>query len=191
MTAIGPRRPLARGGDLSSDATLPFGPIQMLVISSERTTFTGKVLPELRRLSDEGLVRLVDLLFVAKRGGEIESVQATELSTEEAEEFGALAGALIGVGFAGEDGALAGAAAGAAELEDGHVFDEDEVWYLADTIPEDGWAAVALIEHRWAIPLRDAIVAAGGVALADEWIHPSDLIAVGAELHERYAPPAG
>ena len=164
---------------------------EMLVISSERTTFTGKVLPELRRLSDEGLVRLVDLLFVAKRGGEIESVQATELSTEEAEEFGALAGALIGVGFAGEDGALAGAAAGAAELEDGHVFDEDEVWYLADTIPEDGWAAVALIEHRWAIPLRDAIVAAGGVALADEWIHPSDLIAVGAELHERYAPPVG
>jgi uncharacterized membrane protein len=191
VTAIGSRRPLARGGDLSSEATLPFGPIQMLVISSERTTFTGKVLPELRRLSDEGLVRLVDLLFVAKRGGQIESVQATELSTEEAEEFGALVGALIGVGFAGEDGALAGAAAGAAELEDGHVFDEDEVWYLADTIPEDGWAAVALIEHRWAIPLRDAIVAAGGVALADEWIHPSDLIAVGAELHERYAPPAG
>ena len=94
---------------MSSDATLPFGPIQMLVISSERTTFTGEVLPELRRLSDEGLVRLVDLLFVAKRGGEIESVQATELSTEEAEEFGALVGALIGIGFAGEDGALASA----------------------------------------------------------------------------------
>ena len=62
------------------------------------------------------------------------------------------------------------------------------MWYLADAIPEDGWAAVALLEHRWAIPLRDAIIAAGGVALADEWIHPSDLVAVGAELHERYAP---
>ena len=106
---------------MSSEAALPFGPIQMLVVSSEQTTFTGKVLPELQRLSDEGLVRLVDLLFVAKRDGEIEAVQATELSTEEAEEFGALVGALIGIGMAGEDGALAGAAAGAAEAEDGHV----------------------------------------------------------------------
>ncbi len=172
---------------MSSEAALPFGPIQMLVVSSEQTTFTGKVLPELQRLSDEGLVRLVDLLFVAKRDGEIEAVQATELSTEEAEEFGALVGALIGIGMAGEDGALAGAAAGAAEAEDGHVLSEDEVWYLADAIPDDGWAAVALLEHRWAIPLRDAIIAAGGVALADEWIHPADLVAVGAELHERYA----
>jgi hypothetical protein len=36
-----------------------------------------------------------------------------------------------------------------------------------------------LIEHRWAIPLRDGIVAAGGFALADEWIHPADLVAAG------------
>ncbi len=174
---------------MSSEATLPFGPIQMLVISSDQTRFTGEVLPELKRLSDEGLVRLVDLLFVAKKDGEIEAVQASELSTEEAEQFGALVGALIGVGAAGEDGALAGAAAGAAELEDGHVFSEDDVWYLADAIPDDGWAAVALLEHRWAIPLRDAIINAGGVALADEWIHPADLVAVGTQLHERYAPP--
>ena len=32
-------------------------------------------------------------------------------------------------------------------------------------------AAIILLEHLWAIPLRDAIVDAGGIALADEWIH--------------------
>jgi hypothetical protein len=37
-----------------------------------------------------------------------------------------------------------------------------------------------LIEHRWAIPLRDKILANDGIVLADEWIHPADLIAVGA-----------
>jgi hypothetical protein len=37
-----------------------------------------------------------------------------------------------------------------------------------------------LIEHRWAIPLRNKLVEAGGVALADEWIHPADLVAIGA-----------
>jgi hypothetical protein len=72
------------------------------------------------------------------------------------------------------------AVAGAEELEDGLFFGDNEVWYLADAVPEGSSAAVALIEHRWAIPLRDKIVEAGGVALADEWIHPADLVAIGA-----------
>jgi hypothetical protein len=56
---------------------------------------------------------------------------------------------------------------------------EQEAWYIADTIPEGTSAAVALLEHRWAIPLRDAILATGGIPVASEWIHPRDLIAVG------------
>jgi hypothetical protein len=66
------------------------------------------------------------------------------------------------------------------EGEDGHIIDETEVWYLADAIPAGSSAAVALIEHRWAIPLREKIVNAGGITLADEWLHPADLMAVGA-----------
>jgi hypothetical protein len=40
-------------------------------------------------------------------------------------------------------------------------------------------AVVALLEHRWAIPLRDAVRRVGGVTLADAWIHPEDLVALG------------
>jgi hypothetical protein len=156
----------------------------MLVISSERNRFTGEILPELRRLTDDGLVRLLDLLLVTKRNGEIETIQDSDLGPDEALEFGVLVGALIGFGMGGEEGAELGAVVGAAELEDGHLLDANDAWYLGDVVPDGGWAAVALIEHRWAIPLRDRIVAAGGVALADEWIHPSDLIAVGAALTE-------
>ena len=94
-------------------------------------------------------------------------------------EFGAIAGALIGLGAGGEEGAEAGAVAGAEALEDSHVFDEDQALVLEDALPPGTTAAVALIEHLWAIPLRDKIVEAGGVALADIWVHPSDLIATG------------
>ena len=59
-------------------------------------------------------------------------------------------------------------------------FGDDEVWYLQDAIPEGHSAAVALIEHRWAIPLRDKIAKAGGLTLSDAWIHVADLVAVGA-----------
>jgi hypothetical protein len=46
-------------------------------------------------------------------------------------------------------------------------------------IPNDSAAAIALLEHRWAIPLRGAILEAGGTVFADSWVHPSDLVAAG------------
>ena len=159
-----------------------FGPVQMLVLEFDRTRFDGKVLPELERLKEEGLIRVIDLLFVAKPegGGDLEVVQKSDLTTDQAMDFGAIVGALVGVGTGSDEATLRAAELGVQELEDGHLLDETEVWYLADMIPEGSSAAVVLIEHRWAIPLRDKIVEAGGIALADEWVHPADLIAIGA-----------
>ena len=107
------------------------------------------------------------------------NLQASDLNQDEAEKFGAIVGALVGFGAGGEEEMESGALAGAQELEDGHLLDDQAVWYLSDAIPQGTAAAVALIEHRWAIPLRDKIAKAGGVTLADEWIHAADLIAVG------------
>jgi uncharacterized membrane protein len=158
-----------------------FGPVQMLVLGFASDSLKGEILPELKRLRDADVVRLVDLLIVAKTDdGELVVVQSSDLSPDEATAFGAIAGALIGFGAGGEDEAAVGAIAGATALEDGHVFDESEAWDVADAIPKGTTAAIALLEHRWAIPLRDKIVEAGGIALADEWIHPADLIAIGA-----------
>lgn len=33
---------------------------------------------------------------------------------------------------------------------------DEEVWYVADTIPNGSVAAIVVIEHLWAIPLRGA-----------------------------------
>jgi uncharacterized membrane protein len=166
---------------MSGAEVMPFGPVQMLVLEFDRTRFDGEIMPELERLKDDGVIRLIDLLFVTKtEDGELDVIQTSDLSKDEATEFGALIGALVGLGMGSEEETVRAAEGGAAELEDGHLFDETEVWYLADAIPAGSSAAVALIEHRWAIPLRDKIVQAGGIALADEWIHPADLIAVGA-----------
>ena len=165
-----------------------FGPVQMLVLEFDRTQFAGEVLPELERLKEAGIIRLIDLLFVRKPvGGELEIVQTSDLTQDEAIEFGALVGALVGLGTGDEELSYRAAVAGAEELEDGHFFGDSEVWYLADAIPEGSSAAVALIEHVWAIPLRDKLADAGAVTLADEWIHPQDLLAVGAVAATRAA----
>ena len=155
----------------------------MLVVGFENGNFSGEILAELRRLREHDIVRLVDLLFVAKdESGEIEAIEQSDLTGDAAEAFGALAGALIGMGAAGVEGAEAGAVQGAATVDErGSVVDPESVWYVADAIPSGTSAGIALLEHRWAIPLRDAIQRAGGNTLVDTWIHPQDLIAAGAE----------
>jgi len=162
---------------------MEFGPIQLLVVGFDNGKFSGEILAELRRLREHDIVRLVDLLFVARaEDGSFEAVEHSDLPGDEARAFGALAGALLGLGADGAEGAEAGAALGAAAVDErGSVIDEDGVWYLADAIPPGSSAGIALLEHRWAIPLRDAIGRAGGQNLLDAWIHPQDLIAAGAE----------
>ena len=152
----------------------------MLILGFEDPQFNGEILAELERLKDADIVRVIDAVAIKKDDdGSITVLRTTDLSTDEAQEFGAVVGALIGLGAAGEEGMAAGAEAGAEAMADGEVFDEENVWYAADAIPNGTAAAAALLEHRWAIPLRGTILRAGGYVLADEWIHAKDLIAVG------------
>jgi hypothetical protein len=76
-------------------------------------------------------------------------------------------------------------------MEGGHVFEANDMWYVDDAIPPGTAAAIALLDHRWAIGLRDAIRDAGGFHLADAWVHPADLIAIGVKASEAGAEKAG
>jgi uncharacterized membrane protein len=157
--------------------------MQMLVVSYEGTELSPEVAAELKRLREHDIVRLVDVLVVSKADdGTITAVEGTDLTPDESTELGAIAGALIGLGAAGEEGAEIGALAGAEAAADGGSLLEGEVWYVADAIPPGSRAAVAILEHRWAIGLRDALLAAGAHGLVDAWIHPSDLVGLGAEM---------
>ena len=161
---------------------MAFGPVQILVVGfASDAQFKGEALEELARLREHDIVRVIDLLAVHKNeDGTIEKVEIADV--EELSELGALAGALIGFGAAGEAGAEVGAEAGAELGDDGKLYDEAEVWYIADSIPAGSTAVIGIFEHRWAIPLREAITRAGGVALADRWLHPQDLLAAGVEI---------
>jgi uncharacterized membrane protein len=168
---------------------MPIGPVQLLVVSFEQPDFSGEILAELRRLRDSDVIRLVDALVVQKNmDGSLDALQWSDLSAEEAEGFGATVGALLGLGLAGDEGLEAGALAGAEAGADGHVIDEAEVWDVAETIEAGSAAAIALIEHLWAVPLRDAIAKAGGVPVSDAWVHPLDLVEIGLLAAEDLTP---
>jgi hypothetical protein len=93
---------------------MAFGPIQLLVVGFEEGRFEGEILSELQRLREAEVIRIVDLLFLrCDEDGEVDVIEISDLPANEQRELGAIAGALIGYGAAGEDGALLGAVAGA------------------------------------------------------------------------------
>jgi uncharacterized membrane protein len=166
---------------------MTIGPVQLLIVGFVGGEFKGEIAKVLTDLRERDVIRLIDMGVVRKdEDGVITMIEHSDLSQDETIEFGATVGALIGLGAAGEEGAEAGAIAGAEAALDGGMI-EDQVWYIADEIPEGTAAAVALIEHRWAIPLRSAIQDAGGFLVSDAWIHPADLVAIGLLSSEEMA----
>jgi len=160
---------------------MAIGPVQLIVLGFDHPEFHGEIIAELERLRESDTVRVIDSLAVYKDAdGEVEVEHLSNLSEEEARELGSKVGALIGLGIEGDKGFEAGAVAGAEAAEDGiEVFSEEEAWDVVEEIPNDSAAALLLIEHHWAVPLRDAIARANGYRIADGFISPLDLVEIG------------
>ena len=172
---------------------MAIGPVQLIVLGFNHPDFHGEVIAELERLRESGTVRVIDALAVYKdQAGELEVEHLSNLTQEEAIELGSKVGALIGLGIDGEEGVEAGAEAGAEMAAEGiNFFGDADEWDVLEDIPNDSAAALILLEHHWAVPLRDAIARAGGFRVSDGFISPLDLVGIGLmtaaearELHE-------
>ena len=128
------------------------GPVQVLVLGFDEPSFDGSVLTELARLSEAGVVRLVDVLVVRHTSdGTLETVEG------HLDGYGEVAAALLG-----DPDALDG--------DD----DPEDGWSLADVVPQQGLSVVALIEQLWAEPLRAALRGVGATLLEETWLSEAD-----------------
>jgi uncharacterized membrane protein len=153
---------------------MAIGPVQLLVLGFNEPDFRGEILEELERLRESDAIRVIDSLAVWKDAdGEIEVMHLSNLSKDEAIELGSKVAALIGLGIDGEEGMEIGAEVGAEQAA------EEGVQVFSDEIPNDSAAALLLLEHHWAVPLRDAIARAGGFRISDGFISPLDLVEIG------------
>jgi uncharacterized membrane protein len=160
---------------------MAIGPVQLIVLGFNHPNFHGEIADELERLRESDTVRVIDALAVHKDAeGEIEVAHLSNLTLDEAKELGSRVGTLIGLGIEGDEGMAAGAEAGAEAAAQGvDIFSDEEAWDVLADIPDDSAAALVLIEHHWAVPLRDAIARAGGFRLSDGFISPLDLVEIG------------
>jgi hypothetical protein len=121
------------------------GPVEVLVVAFPGNRFSGTIVPELAKVVENGTITVIDGLF-------IRSDEAGDVSFVELEEVSAAEG----------DASLAGLV----QRTEGLISDEDVAELTADLEPNSS-AAILVFEHTWALPLRDAIAASGGVLLED------------------------
>ncbi len=159
------------------------GPLQMLVVGFTDPQLDGSILSELISASESGAIRVVDVLGVYKdANGDVLAAEMSDLTADEAMVYGAWVGGLIGLGAGGAEGAELGAVAGAISALDEYEYglDAESLASIGDDIPAGGAALMAVIEHVWAIGFRNAMRDSGGILIAQDFLSPEALIALGA-----------
>ena len=124
---------------------MALAPIELLVIGFPGNQFTGGILPELETLVENGVITVVDaLLIVKEEDGTVDYLELDQID-------------------AGEDIAALGRLLTDAN---GLLSDEDVEEFAAALEP--GSSAAALVfEHTWFTPLRNELLDAGGLLLAN------------------------
>jgi hypothetical protein len=138
---------------MGGDGIDEMGPIDYLVVEWPDRQPTGEAMPHLIELVDRGLIRIIDLAFIAK--GEDGSVVRLEIADlgEAVPELAVFAGASSGL------------------LSD---EDTDE----AASVLEPGTSAALLVfENRWAAPFAAAVRRSGGQLVANGRIPVQALLA--------------
>jgi DNA-binding NarL/FixJ family response regulator len=149
--------------------TMP-GPLQVIAVGfGPGADFEGRILAELDRLQGRGVLRLLDLLLVAKD----DDGTIRQLVVGDDEDFGALLASVVpldaaGVVTASDDG--------------GAGFDPGDAWALAESLSPGTALAFLLVEHGWAESLFDAIAETGGELVGEGFLTADARLIVGAEV---------
>ena len=161
-----------------------FGPLQVFTFGFADTSgFEGRIAEELIKLSDAGIITIVDAVAVVADGDEVEILRVSDLDDEQRTELGMEMGALMGFGMAGLEGMIEGAEAGAEIVEEGGLGVVEAIGEeFIENLPDGAAALLLIVEHKWAVPLREAVVDAGGILMGNQWIGAQALVELGMAL---------
>ncbi len=161
------------------------GPLQYVFLGVRGQDQQDVVVRTLKSLNERGAIRILDVAYATKKeDGSLVPGTWTSMSDEERQKFGAIAGALVGFGYAGRDLGIERAETPFAEREFGESVQEirDHLKDLAEDLPPGAGCCVALIEHRWMSQLREDLRKQGIVVLGTGLIRPRSLVMLGATL---------
>lgn len=160
------------------------GPVQLLAVQFDDVEhFSGEIMRALKNLRRKGLIRVIDILFVAKDdGNELTTFKHSDLSDEELADFGSVLGAMLGLNKPDQatDMDALGTALEMAKANFGLNY--SDVRDLADKIKPGQAAGIMLFENMWAMDLVEAIRNSGGRVIVQGYVTAGAMKMVGAEL---------
>ena len=149
----GPRTTKRKGLDLSGDEINEMGPIDYLIVEWPGRQPTGEAMPHLVDLVDRGLIRVLDLAFIAKaEDGSVATLEIADLGDE------------VGV-FATFEGASSG------------LLGDDDIAEAGNALEPGTSAALLVFENTWAAPFVAAVRRSGGELVASGRIPAEDVLA--------------
>ena len=158
-----------------------FGPIQLLLFGFESNkNFKGDILRELNTVRGFGIIRIIDGLFILKdEAGNLVQIADSDLSVQEATELGGVVAKMMGMGDNPDRETMMAAVEA---MEDSFGLGTDDIERIKDQLKPGTSALILMIEHVWAIRLREAMQAAGGHMIAQGMLTPDALLIIGKEL---------
>jgi hypothetical protein len=125
------------------------GPIDYIVVGFEGNKFDGSILKALSDAIDKKIISLVALAVVSKDAeGTVSTLDIAELGDEYLTEFTQT------------------------YKPSNDLINSEDTDEVADLIENNCTAGLLAIEHLWAKPLKEALINANGVLIAEGRIHP-------------------
>jgi hypothetical protein len=113
------------------------GPVDYLIVQFPGNRFSGRIAPELARLEHNGIIRVLDLVFVMRdEAGKLVNVEAKDLEGEVRVAYQEMA------------------------RRTNEWFSEADIEFFAEDLPKNSSAALLLFENVWAIRFKEALMAA-------------------------------
>jgi len=138
---------------LNGADNIEMGPIDYVLVEWPGRQPSGEALPHLIDLVDRGLIRILDLTFIAKgEDGSVAAVEIADLGGEVAE-------------IAVFEGASSG------------LIHDDDVAQAGEVLEPGTSAALLVYENTWAAPFASAVRRSGGQLVASGRIPAEDFLA--------------
>ena len=128
------------------------GPVDYVLVRFPKNKFSGEIAPELANLERNGIIRIIDLVFVVKdKNGDIVIMKAQDLGDEAGDAFSEFSRATS------------------------EWFSSGDIEEIAAELPKNSSYGMLVFENTWAVPLKKACLNAG-VEMVDQDRIPQEAI---------------